>query len=109
MARSYSHRKRNSLDTRAVFIEFLKYVGESEVVRNRGERSYTIASNSAEHLTGDDAEGMLTVIDSNIIAEPNDLGTQFAGAVSEIQDIHSETSFLCQNCRKRFKVTLMQI
>ena len=47
---------------------------------------------------GDGIKGMLAVIDCNILADPNDLETEFAATVSEIQDINSESCFLCQNC-----------
>ena len=71
----HSHKKRNSLDTRAVFIEFLKYVENSGVVVYQGDRSFKIASKSEELLAGDDIEEILAVKDSDILAEPNDLDT----------------------------------
>ena len=69
--------KRNNLDTLSVFIEFLKYVENSSVVLYRGYISFKVASNSEGHLTADDTEGVLTVIYNDILAEPNDLGTEF--------------------------------
>ena len=61
----HSQTRRNSVDTRIVFIE----------------------SKSEELLAGDHTEGILTAIDSDILAEPNELGNEFAIAVSETQDI----------------------
>ena len=62
-----------------------------------------MASKSGELLAGDDTEGILAVIDNDILAEPNDLETEFAATVSKIRDINSESCFLCQNCRKTYK------
>ena len=59
-----------------------------------------MASKSVELLAGDDIEGILAVKDNDILAEPNDLETEFAATVSKIQEINSESCFLCQNCRK---------
>ena len=56
---NHSHKKRNSLDTRAVFTEFLKYVENSGVVVYRGDGSFQMASKSEELLAGDDTEGIL--------------------------------------------------
>ena len=89
----HSHKKRNSLDTWAVSIEFLKYVENSEVVVYRGDKYFKMASNSEELLAGDDIEEILAVIDSGILAEPNDLKTEFAATTSKIQDINSESCF----------------
>ena len=62
-----------------------------------------MASKSEELQAGDDTEGILAVIDNDILAEPNDLETEFAATVSEIQEINSGSCFLCQNCRKTYK------
>ena len=62
-----------------------------------------MASKSGELLAGDDIEGILEVIDNDILAEPNDLETKFAATVSKIRYINSESCFLCQNCRKTYK------
>ena len=62
-----------------------------------------MASKSGELLAGDHIEGILAVIDNDILAEPNDLETEFAATVSKIQDINSGSCFLCQNCRKTYK------
>ena len=62
-----------------------------------------MASKSGELLAGDYIEGILAVIDNDILAEPNDLETEFAVAVSKIRDINSESCILCQNCRKTLK------
>ena len=99
----HSHKKRNSLDTWAIFIEFLKYVENSGVVVYQGDRSFKMASKSEDLLAGDDIEEILAVVDSNILAKPNDLESEFAATVSKIQDINSESCFLCQNCRKAYK------
>ena len=62
-----------------------------------------MASKSEDLLAGDDTEGILAVIDNDILAEPNDLETEFAATVSKIEEINSESCFLCQNCRKIYK------
>ena len=62
-----------------------------------------MASKSEELLDGDDTEGILAVVDNDILAEPNDLETEFAATVSKIQDINSESCFLCRNWRKTYK------
>ena len=62
-----------------------------------------MASKCGELLAGDYIEGILAVIDNDILAEPNDLETEFAATVSKIWDINSESCFLCQNCRKAYK------
>ena len=62
-----------------------------------------MASKSGELLAGDHIEGILAVIDNDILAEPNDLETEFAATVSKIRDINSGSCFLCQNCRKTYK------
>ena len=59
-----------------------------------------MASKNEEVLAGDDIEGILAVIDSDIFTEPNDLDIMFAAKVSKIQGINSESCFLYQNCRK---------
>ena len=53
-----------------------------------------MASKSEELLDGDDTEGILAVVDNDILAEPNDLETEFAATVSKIQDINSESCFM---------------
>ena len=50
-----------------------------------------MASKSGELLAGDDIEGILAVIDNYILAEPNDLETEFSATVSKIWDINSES------------------
>ena len=62
-----------------------------------------MASKSEDLLAGDDTEGILAIIDNDILAEPNDLETEFAATVSKIEEINSESCFLCQNCRKILK------
>ena len=81
----------------------MESVENSEVVIYWGDWSFKIASKSDELLAGDDIEGILAVIDNGILAESNDLDTELAAAVSKIQDINSESCFLCQNCRKTYK------
>ena len=95
---NHSHKKRNSLDTRAVFTEFLKYVENSGVVVYRGDGSFQMASKSEELLAGDDTEGILAVIDNDILAERKDSEIEFTATVSKIQNINSESYFLCPNC-----------
>ena len=46
-----------------------------------------MASKNEEVLAGDDIEGILAVIDSDILAEPNDLDIMFAAKASKIQGI----------------------
>ena len=62
-----------------------------------------MASKSVELLAGDDIEGILAVIDNDVLAEPNDLETEFAATVSKIQEIKSESCFLCQIAEKHIK------
>ena len=62
-----------------------------------------MASKSEELLAGNHIEGILAVIDNDILAEPNDLETEFAATVSKIRDINSGSCFLYQNCRKTYK------
>ena len=62
-----------------------------------------MASKSEDLLAGDDTEGILAIIDNDILAEPNDLETEFAATVSKIEEINSESCFSCQNCRKIYK------
>ena len=62
-----SHKKKNSLDTQAVFMEFLKYVENSGVVVYWGDGSFKMASKSEELLAGDDIEGILAAIDNDIL------------------------------------------
>ena len=59
-----------------------------------------MASKSEELLAGNDIEGILAVINNDILAEPNDLETEFAATVSKIQEINSESCFLCQIAEK---------
>ena len=54
-----------------------------------------MASKGEELLAGDDIGRILEVIDNDILAEPNDLETEFAAIVSKIQGINSERRFLC--------------
>ena len=54
-----------------------------------------MASKGEELLAGDDIGRILEVIDNDILAEPNDLETEFAAIVSKIQGINSESRFLC--------------
>ena len=75
----------------------MESVENSEVVVYWGDWSFKIASKSDELLAGDDIEGILAVIDNDILAKPNDLETEIAATVSKIQDINSESCFLCQN------------
>ena len=63
-------------------------------------RSFKMASKSEEHLAGDNIEWILAVIDSDILAEQNDLETEFAATISKIQDINSECCFSCKNLQK---------
>ena len=81
----------------------MESVENSEVVVYWGDWSFKIASKSDELLAGDDIEGILAVIDNDILAELNDLETEIAATVSKIQDINSESCFLCQNCWKTYK------
>ena len=99
----HNHKKRNSLDTRAVFIEFLKYVENSLLIIYEMDRSFNMASNSAELLADDNIEGILEVIDGDIYAELNNLEIEFTAIVSEIESINSGSCFLCQSCRKTYK------
>ena len=46
-------------------------------------------SKREELLAGYDIEGILAVIDNDMLAEPNDLETEFAVTVSKIQEINS--------------------
>ena len=70
-----------------------------------------MASKSEELLAGDDIKGILAVIDSDILAEPIDLETEFATTVFKIQDINSESwvfsrelhFLLIKNVSKTFK------
>ena len=62
-----------------------------------------MASNSEELLGGDGIEGILAVIDNDILGESNDLETEFAATVTKIRDINSESYFLCRNCIKTYK------
>ena len=66
------------------------YVENTGVVVCGGDRSIKMASNSEELLAGDGSEGILTITDSFILFELNNLETEFSATVSEIQDINSE-------------------
>ena len=46
---------------------------------------------------------LLTVIDNYMLAEPNDLETEFAATVSKIQDINSESCFYAKIAYKYIK------
>ena len=51
----HNHTNRNNLDTRPVFIEFLKHVENSDVVVvYQLDKYFKIASNREELLAGDD-------------------------------------------------------
>ena len=52
-----------------------------------------MTSKSEELLVGDNTEAILAVTDSDILAELNDLETEFTATVSKIQDINSESWF----------------
>ena len=75
----------------------------------QGDRSFKIVSKSEELLVGDEIEEILAVLDSDMLAEPNDLETEFTATVSKIQDINSESCFLCQNCRKTYKTKRIKL
>ena len=62
-----------------------------------------MASKSVELLAGDDIEGILAVIDNDILAEPNDLETEFAATVSKIQENNSESCFYSKIAEKHIK------
>ena len=78
----------------------MKYVEDSGVVVYWEDRSLKLASKSEELLTGDETEGILAVINNNIIAKPNGLETEFAATVSKIQDISSESCFSMPKLQK---------
>ena len=59
-----------------------------------------MASKSEELLDGDDIEGILAVIDNDILAEPIDLETEFAATVSKVQDINSGAVFYTKIAKK---------
>ena len=90
-----NHRNRNNLDTRPIFIEYLKYVENSDdiVVYQLGKH-FRMASNSEEPLAGHDIERVFLVIESNILAEPNDLEIEFEATVSKMKDINLESCFM---------------
>ena len=48
-----------------------------------GDGSFKMASKGEEFLDGDDIEGILAVIDNDILAEPNDLEIEFSTTVSK--------------------------
>ena len=72
---NHSHTKRNSLDTQATFIEFLKYIENSGVLVYRRNQYFKMASNSEDLLRGDNTEGILAAVVSDILAELNNLET----------------------------------
>ena len=51
-----------------------------------------MVSKSEELLAGNDTEGILAFINTDILTEPTDLETEFAATVSKIQDINSKRS-----------------
>ena len=59
--------------------------------------------NSEELMTDDDMEWILVVIDNDILAEPNNLETDFAAIVSKIQNINSESCFNAKTAEKHIK------
>ena len=71
------------MNTRAVFIKILKYVENSEMEVYRKNRSFKMASNSEALLACENTEGILAAIDSDILAEPNELDNEFATVVSK--------------------------
>ena len=73
----------------------LKLVENSDVfVVYELDKYFKMASNSEELLASDDMERILLVIESDILAEPNDLEAEFAATVSKMQDINSESRFM---------------
>ena len=58
------------------------------------DKYFKMASNTEELLASDDMERILLVIESDILAEPNDLEAEFAATVSKMQDINSESRFM---------------
>ena len=73
----------------------LKLVENSDVfVVYQLDKYFKMASNSEELLASDDMERILLVIESDILAEPNDLEAEFAATVSKMQDINSESRFM---------------
>ena len=62
-----------------------------------------MASKNEELLGGDDIEGILAVIDNDILAEPNDLETEFAATVSKVRDINSGAVFYTKIAKKHIK------
>ena len=62
-----------------------------------------MASKSEELLDGDDIEGIMAVKDNDILAEPNDLETEFAATVSKVQDINSGAVFYTRIAKKHIK------
>ena len=81
----------------------MESIENSEVVVYWGDWSFKIASKSDELLAGDDIEGILAVIDNDILAKPNDLETAFAATVSKILDINSESCFYAKMTEKHIK------
>ena len=62
-----------------------------------------MASKSEELVAGDGTEGILAVINNDILAEPNDLVTEFTATVSKIQEINSESCFYVKIAEKHIK------
>ena len=81
----------------------MKYVENRGVVVYLGVGTFKMASESEELLAGVDIEGILAVIDNDVLAEPNDLETEFTATVSKIQDIDSESCFHAKIAEKQLK------
>ena len=63
-------------------MEFVKNVENDGLVSCWGHISFKIASNSEKPLSGDITDGILTVIDSDVLIELNHLGTKSKHRVS---------------------------
>ena len=91
----YNNRNKNNLDTRPIFIEFLKYVENSDdIIVYQLDKYFRMASNSEEPLAGHDIERVFLVIESDILAEPNNLEIEFEATVSKMQDINLDSCFM---------------
>ena len=91
----YNNRNRNNLDTRSIFIEFLKYVENSDdIIVYQLDKYFRMASNSEEPLAGHDIERVFLVIESDTLAEPNYLEIEFEDTVSKMQDINLESCLM---------------
>ena len=53
-----------------------------------------MASNSEEPLAGNDIERVFLVIESDILAEPNNLEIEFEATVSKMHDINLDSCFM---------------